>query len=139
MNNVKPRSKSIKPLSEAHIQKACTDLLELDGWRTIRTDLPHLRGLGVQEKGMPDNLYIRYEAVRSGDGDVIKSHPEWTDTMWIEWKKKGGKAAQHQKDWHQAECARGALTLIAGQDFEASISGFQEFYRASGLMRRNLR
>ena len=45
---------------------------------------------------------------------------------------------QHQVAWHQRERARGALTLLAGVDFPATIEGFAEWYRASGLMRRAL-
>ena len=58
--------------------------------------------------------------------------------MWIEHKSPTGRAAPHQKAWHAAERARGALVLVAGEDFPASIDGFMEFYRRSGLMRRKL-
>jgi hypothetical protein len=34
--------------------------------------------------------------------------------------------------------ARGALTLIAGEDFPASVDGFRCWYAASGLRRRPL-
>lgn len=124
----KPNSSQSKPLSEAHIQATCTDWLALDGWRCVRTDMPHLRGLGVSEPGMADSLYIRY-------CHVLK---ECCDLMWIEWKKKGGKAAQHQQDWHAKERARGALTLIAGENFPASIEGFANWYAKSGLQRKKV-
>jgi hypothetical protein len=94
--------------------------------------LPHLRGLGVQERGMPDNLYIRY---------CKQSQPfqkSWAEVAWIEWKKKGGKAEQLQKDWHAKERSRGALTLIAGEDFPASIAGFCSWYAKSGLQRKQI-
>jgi hypothetical protein len=124
-----------KPLSERHIQETCSEWLSFDGWRRIRTDPPWMRGLAVQEKGIADDLYIRY--------GKHEAHEWWNrapaDVLWIEWKKKGGNGAQHQLDWHQAERARGALTWIAGEDFPASIEGFQDWYRKSGLMRRNLR
>ena len=51
-------------------------------------------------------------------------------------RKTATKASQRQRDWHAAERARGALTLIAGEDFAASIEGFQDWYRQSGLARR---
>src|SRR5579884_2070502 len=103
---------------EREIENACTDLLELDGWRCIKTDLPHLRGLGVQEKGMADRLYIRYRFLETAArrGDEVQA-------MWIEWKAPKGKPTPHQIDWHKRERALGALTLIAGIDFEASIEG----------------
>lgn len=131
-------------LSEAHIQETCDAFMELDGWRIIKTDLKHLRGLGVQEPGMPDRGYIRYEPYTKIRAEVCASMTEHqiraeVELLWVEYKRKGGKAALHQKDWHAAERARGALTWIAGDDFPASIEGFQAHYRSSGLMRRNLR
>ncbi len=127
--------------SERDIERTCDDFLELDGWRCVKTDLPHLRGLGVPERGMADRLYIRY-----GDGRVS----QWSksganlyaakcELMWIEWKRKDGQTKQHQRDWHDRERARGGLTLIAGKDFPKTIEGFQAFYRhESGLMRRKI-
>ncbi len=131
----KQNSSKTKPLSEKHIQETCTAWLALDDWRCIRTDLPHLRGLGVQERGMPDNLYIRYWANEGGH-----NRKDSADVMWIEWKRKGGKAAQHQQDWHAKERARGALTLIAGEPggFEASIESFCNWYAQSGLQRKRI-
>ena len=126
--------------SEAQIQKACDELLALDSWRKIVTDPPHMRGLGVSEKGIPDRLYLRYGLTPLAPLEK----KDWAnplarvkaEALWCEWKRKGGKAAQHQIDWHARERARGALTLIAGQDFEATIEGLQEWYMASGLNRR---
>lgn len=115
-------------VSEADIQRTCTDWLLLDGWRVIHTDLRHLRGMGVQERGMADDLFIRY-------GDVLLLD----ETLWIEWKVKGGRAAVHQLAWHKAERARGAFTIIGGIDFHATIYHFMQWYRMSGLMRKNLR
>lgn len=124
--------------SERQIEEACDDLLMLDGWRIIKTDLPHLRGLGVQEKGMPDRCYLRYE--KEGPppppADVFPYDYAWCQHLWIEWKKRGGKAAEHQKAWHAAERARGALVLVAGEDFPASVDGFLSWYNGSGLALR---
>jgi hypothetical protein len=138
-----------KPLSEAHIQNTCTQLLELDGWRALRTDPVSRRewGKGFGELGMADHLYIRYGELGPGNHtpDVIAAGAE---VMWIEFKRlkrenRGGganytTASQHQKDWHARERARGALTLIAGEDFPASIEGFHAWYRESGLMRTEI-
>ena len=136
-----------KPLSEAHIQQTCTEWLELDGWRSLRTDPVSRRewGKGFGEVGMADHLYIRYLVGPRGDPHCKRSQAE---VLWIEFKRaysskvrgpRVTKAAEHQKAWHAVERARGALTLIAGEDFPASIEGFQDWYRKSGLMRRNLR
>jgi hypothetical protein len=127
----KQNSSKTKPLSEAHIQATCTAWLALDGWRCIRTDLPRLRGLGVQERGMPDNLYIRYW--------TVAARGKWhtmADVLWIEWKKKGRKAAEHQRAWHATEREHGAMVLIAGENFPASIEGFCIWYAQSGLQRK---
>lgn len=34
-------------LLEKQVQQTCCEFLALDGWRRIRTDLGHLRGMGV--------------------------------------------------------------------------------------------
>jgi hypothetical protein len=60
--------------------------------------------------------------------------------LWIEWKRvfsgRATKATAHQRAWHEAERALGALTLIAGEHFPATIEGFREWYSRSGLQRR---
>lgn len=91
---------------------------------------------------MADHLYIRY-VYMSDSSALLRSRAE---TMWIEWKRvrpRGNfngatKAQQHQKTWHQQERARGALTLIAGEDFPATIEGFISWYETSGLQRRTV-
>jgi hypothetical protein len=125
--------------TEAQIQEACCRILELDGWRRVRTDLKQLRGLGVQEKGMADDLFIRYIALPDWVHEPSLDFVALGQIMWIEWKKltsrgRSTKAAQHQQDWHTLERKRGALTLIAGENFPASIEGFRDFYKKSGLM-----
>jgi len=134
---------------ERHIEQACTQLLELDGWRPLKTD-PVSRaewGRGFGEVGMADHLYIRHTpprsaALRNASDFVYAAQAE---VMWIEFKRirQGRKAATKttakQDDWHAAERSRGALTLIAGNDFPATIEGFIEWYKNSGLMRKNLR
>jgi hypothetical protein len=117
--------------------------LALDGWRRIRTDLQHLRGLGVQEKGMADDIYVRYGGFLanlnySAMREMLPKKDELaclTQVLWIEWKRRTGKAMAHQHAWHANERARGALTLIAGIDFVASVDGFMVFYKNSGLSR----
>ncbi len=128
---------------EASIQETCSQFLELDDWRRIRTDLKHLRGMGVQEKGMADDLFIRY-----WNHDLVGHGRELADVIWVEWKRERGgngkraifskaeKAMIHQRAWHAQERARGALTVILGEDCSATIEGFREWYRQSGLRRR---
>jgi hypothetical protein len=121
--------------TEAQIEKAISDLLELDGWRALKTDpvSDRARGKGFGELGMADHLYIRYN-----------ESPMWVargsaQVLWIEHKRLKGVVADHQRTWHAAERARGALTLIAGQDFPATVEGFWGWYRASSLMRKDIR
>lgn len=137
--------------TERQIQETCSSFLELDGWRRLRTDpvSDRSRGKGFGELGMADDLYIRY-TIPWVDAAPCGSDVAFTETMWIEWKRERGgqgkralftkaeKAKIHQKAWHAAERARGALTVIMGEDCPASIEGFQEWYRNSGLMRRKL-
>ena len=113
---------------ERSIQEACCDYLALDNWRRVRTDMPQLRGLGVQEKGMCDDLFIRYRTLVG-----------FADVLWIEWKSKKGIHGQKQVEWQAAERARGALVWVAKKDFEPTVEGFMDHYRESGLMRKNIR
>ena len=134
-------------LNEAHIQRTCTEYLELDGWRSLRTDPMSRRdwGKGFGELGMADYLYIRYHPrsyefhhdreVPNGIGGWDKGVTAQAVVMWIEWKRIGGKPTIAQAEWHKAERAHGALTLVAGVDFPASIEGFMGWYRTSGLLR----
>lgn len=118
-------------ISEAHIQGTCRDFLALDGWRLVITDPPWMRGLAVAEPGICDDLYIRY-----AQHSILAA--ALAQVIWIEWKSKSGNAGEHQKAWHQAERARGALVWVAGEDFAKSIEEFQAFYRQSGLMRKRI-
>jgi hypothetical protein len=58
--------------------------------------------------------------------------------LWIEGKSKNGRVSQRQADWHLLERKRGAMVIVAGQDFEPEIEDFIDFYRHSGLQRRPL-
>lgn len=89
-------------------------------------------GKGTGEKGMPDLLAIRYLFGESVPESEIS---EFAGVLWIEWKSARGRLAPHQRAWHDAERARGALTIIAGVDFDASIDGWLAWYRESGLNR----
>lgn len=116
---------------EHMIEAECTRLLEQDGWRALRTDpvSDRGRGKGFGELGMADHLYIRYFE-RSG-----QYHTAFGEVLWIEFKSADGKLRKNQGPWHEIERARGALTWIAGVDFPASVAGFVEHYRKSGLNR----
>ena len=130
-------------LKERDIERTCTEFLELDGWRCIKTDLPHLRGLGVQEKGMADRLYIRYHKPCK-EHSMLLSIPyvcgaQRAEVMFIEWKRPNGKISAKQTEWHQLERKKGALTLLAGVQFVPTIEGFREWYcKRSGLARKVL-
>lgn len=139
--NVSTKKRREPVVSEAAIQEACCDILALDDWRRINTDLKHLRGMGVQEPGMADDLFVRYWAGLGVRGPGVADHSDLlaeAQVMWIEWKRKGGKAGDHQTAWHILERKRGALVLVAGEDFAASIEGFKAWYRGSGLMRKRI-
>lgn len=142
----------MKPLLEKHIQQTCTAFLALDGWRPLRTDpvSDRSRGKGFGELGMADHLYIRYLHRESAFPHVQFLGRAHAELMWVEWKRERGgtgkkalftraeKAKIHQRGWIAAERARGALVLLAGEDFPATIEGFCEFYAQSGLQRRKV-
>lgn len=123
-------------LLEIDLARACSDLLALDGWRHLKTDPVSRRewGKGFGEKGMADSLYIRY----SYPGSTIQSMLAQCELVWIEWKTPRGRVAENQHAWRERERARGALAIIAGIDFDASLEGFATWYLKSGLQRRNL-
>lgn len=130
-------------LSEADIARTCSDLLQADGWRMLITDpvSDRARGKGFGELGMADRLYIRYVPPRDKDKRRWRIDAAVVaEILWIEWKRtrrgRATKPTEHQVAWHEAERARGALTLIAGIDFPATIEGFREWYAASRLARR---
>lgn len=127
----KAAAKPAKPprVSEASLQATCADWLALDGWlRRIKTDLRHLRGMGVQEPGIPDDCFIRYAP--------LNPFPGTAQVLWIEWKARDGVIGQKQIEWHTLERARGGLVWVAKQDFEPTVDGFQDHYRESGLLDR---
>lgn len=134
----KPRQKV-----EASIQDTCCKFLELDGWRRIKTDLGHLRGMGVQEKGIADDCFIRYGALPRILKLLMVLVPRpvqeiferlFCEVLWCEWKApKTGKTSDTQHAWHALERARGALTWKAGKDFDPTPEGFAVHYNASGL------
>lgn len=137
---------AVPKVLEKNIEQAITDLLALDGWRPLKTDpvSDRARGKGFGELGMADHLYIRYRdpAITRDFQTDLPLHTDQlsrAEVLWIEHKRPKGVTAQHQKEWHAAERARGALTLIAGADFPASVDGFWGWYRASGLMRKDIR
>lgn len=102
------------------------------------------RSKGFGETGMADDLYIRYH--NSGNPNVPvpqtnrKMYNPGADIMWVEWKRIDGKgrttkARGDQQEWHAEERRRGGFTLIAGEDFPASIEGFIAYYKSLGLGR----
>src|SRR5689334_7519680 len=137
-DNPEPQPKCEDTL-EAPIQAEVTRILESDGWRALRTEpvSDRGRGRGFGTPGMADLLAIRY-----GSGTVEPWKPlgllaEGCCVLWCEFKRrKGGIISKAKMKWHQKERARGALTLIAGVDFDSSVDGFMRWYRASGLCRR---
>jgi hypothetical protein len=136
-------------LTEADIARTCKDFLELDGWRPIKMEPISRRewGRGTGELGQPDYLFLRYATNDEDWGDVYTgpmgapyvTNYNYDEILWIEFKRRGGKAKAHQKAWQAAERARGALVWSFGTDIiPATIEAFQEHYRASGLMRRKI-
>lgn len=122
-------------LLEADLARTCTDLLQIDGWRALKMEPISRRewGKGFGEVGMADSLYLRYRQA----GPYLPGLA-LTEAMWIEWKIPKGRVAPKQHAWREQERARGALTLIAGVDFHASIEGFCRWYQNSGLQRKKL-
>ena len=126
-------------IRESDIQRTITDLLRAEGWRVFHFEdgFDQRSRKRKGEPGMPDLLCIRYAPII----DSELAGPGTAQVLWIELKridKRGRttKASQTQMDWHRDERARGALVWVAGIDFPATIDGFLQFYRQSGLERR---
>ena len=167
-----PAMRKPKLLSEFHIAKTCSDWLALDNWRRLNTnpvsdtatiqairgaiakrcgsggippwlqDCLRGRGKGFGELGMADDLYIRYTFLRDVGGSTTEAR-SLAQMLWIEWKRPGQTAKPHQKAWHAAERARGALVWVAEDTWVTPkdgdpIAAFQAHYRESGLMRKKL-
>lgn len=132
--------------SEAELERICTQMLEHDGWRPLKTDPVSRRsqGKGFGEVGMADYLYMRAKPwpkerfigqQKPGDNPWIPVVMCQAEILWIEWKRPGGVNAEHQKAWQAAERAKGFLVWVAGEDFEATADAFWVFYSKSGLKR----
>ena len=109
---------------ELDLERAIRTLLEWHGWivRKMERNYSERKRKSVGELGMPDLLAIRYVR-NSGAAEVL----------WIEVKRtfgqKATKAFVRQHEWHARERRRGAVTVIAGEDFEASVDGFVLWYK----------
>ncbi len=123
---------------EKHIEQTSTQLLEADGWRSLKMEqnFSERKRKLVGEAGMPDRLYIRYGLAWGSLTERIFI-PAWVSAqvLWIEWKRPKGKFSKNQEEWHRRERLLGALTMVAGVDFPASIEGFAHWYADSGLCR----
>lgn len=117
--------------SEAELERICTQMLEHDGWRPLKTDPVSRRsqGKGFGEIGQTDYEYKRPAISETGRAQG------WCQVLLIEWKRPGGINAEHQKAWQAAERAKGFLVWVAGEDFEATADAFWVFYSKSGLKR----
>lgn len=131
-----------KPLRvpEANIEQTCTQLLEWDSWRSMKMEenFSERKKKRTGEPGMCDRFYIRYGLHPRGVVNPGGAYHSWAEHIWIEWKALDGKPSATQAWWQEREKERGALVLCAGIDFPASIEGFREWYRKSGLMRRSI-
>lgn len=134
-------------LTEAQLERQVCDYLASDGWivRKMEQNYNERKRKVVGERGMADRLCIRYAWTGCNkSGEFEGWHREDAQVLWIEFKRaiytkrftKAEKARIEQQAWHALERKRGALTLIAGEDFQPTIDGFAEWYRASGLARR---
>ena len=127
-------------VTEADVQQAVVLMLQLDGWRAIRTDpvSDRARGKGFGEIGMPDYLFIRYRLAEQLRGCGLPlpfpfGEGEAAEVLWIEFKAPGKKPTPHQQRWHNAEIALGALV-----NWFDSVDYFRKWYKASGLMRNKI-
>jgi len=116
-------------VSEAHIQQAVVNFLEIDGWRPIRMEqnFNQRKMKVVGEKGMPDYLFLRYTLTSPGGDNPLRI----CEHIWIEFKAPTKKPRPEQEHWHEWERKMGALVMVV-DDYDA----FRVFYIKAGLARR---
>lgn len=139
------KTKTITP-SERDLENYGTQLLELDGWRSLKTDPVSRKewGKGFGEPGMADRQYLRYDCDPQGAlYEIMNEHDRQQlraagEILWIEWKALRGKPYEHQLAWICLERSRGALVWLAGADFVPTPESFYAHYKASGLMRKQI-
>jgi hypothetical protein len=110
------KPKTQPQLLEADIRRTVVEFMVLHGWRHFRTDpvSDRRRATGFGEKGMPDDLFLRYWS-------WVNGHP--AAIVWIEFKRPGQEPKPHQLAWHQAERARGGSVLVV-DDIDAFIKAY---------------
>lgn len=113
---------------EAEVLAGCKSYLELRGWRPVRNQVGMMayglnQRLPFGEKGMPDYTFIRYIQTDSGE-----PHPLGLSYLiWVEFKRPAFKEVCScgfnqkgkfkkctfccQREWKEAEKARGALVI----------------------------
>jgi spermidine synthase len=124
-------------LLEKDIQRACEDILLLDGWEIIRREKQwsEKKKKATGELGAADCMAVRYDNA----GMHRYCIRVWAEVLHIEWKRpKTGKLRTSQRIWHDAKRKQGAVTWIAGEQFEPTYESFKAHYEASGLCRRRL-
>ena len=140
-SSAKPR---FPKLTEADIERQCSDLLALDGWRTLKTDPVSRRewGKGFGEKGMADCLYLRYDTrprfLGSNPTPIPGPFP-YAEVMWIEWKRPGGVEWMSGGDYERllvAQAERAAARLRAGRLPRRGVQAETGADAASGLETR---
>lgn len=127
-------------LTEAQIEATCVALMVADGWTAYKMEqiFSEKKRKSVGIAGMADHLFLRYQPMPI---EVPIEARVLADVLWCEFKRvtasgRATKASTAQHHWHTCERAKGALTVIAGIDFPATIEGFQVWYRTSGLARK---
>jgi hypothetical protein len=125
-------------ISETDVQQAVVLMLELDGWRSLRTDpvSNRARATGFGEVGMPDYLFIRYKDLGleiSLEGCSTDSLTSLAQVLWVEFKAPGKKLKPHQIRWVLDEARLGALVMTCDE-----VDEFREWYKTSGLMRHQI-
>lgn len=122
---------------ESSLESGVATLMQLDGWRYFHTEYALTQGgRPVLEPNMPDALFVRYlSKVHGTCMCAMQFGCCCAHTIWVEFKRVGKKPTGEQKLWHAAERKRGAIVLVAGDTFPATIEGFKLWYASSGLAR----
>ena len=122
-------------LTERDVTRQVRDFLEAHGWRAVRMQVARIAtvsgGFEVGELGMPDYLFLRYEAdipdlaLESHVDFQPDSLPAVCQALWVEVKALGKRLSPAQVAWHQAERWRGA-TIVVADDLDE----FQRWYKS---------
>jgi|SRR5262245_7583625 len=116
------------PLAERDVTRQVRDFLGYRGWRAVRMQRTVVPGaFQAGEAGMADFLFLYYLDQKIPVGDWEPSNEGFALAVWVEFKRRGAKAAEHQKAWIERERIRGG-TVVVVDDYDKFVDWYVEHF-----------